>query len=92
MGETEKIPLQRSPCEPTSTKYAAESPFQKIHYSTADFRNIAKDMIRSPGTLTPNHGFEFKARGLRDMCHKWQTFFEKVPNFKPKIKGPGRLR
>ena len=82
MGETEKIPLQRSPCEPTSTKYAAESPFQKIHYSTADFRNIAKDMIRSPGTLTPNHGFEFKAQGLRDTCHKWQLFLKifQAPN------------
>jgi len=74
MGETEKIPLQYSPCEPTSTQYTDESPFQKIRRSTADFIKIAKDMIRSPGSLTPNHGFELKARGLRDTCHKITTF------------------
>ena len=32
------------------------------------------DMIRSPRPLTPNHRFEFKARGLRDTYHKKATF------------------
>ena len=92
MGETEKILHQYSPCEPTGTQYIALSPFQKIRRSTDELREITEDITRSLGPLTPNHGFEFKARGLRDTCHKWQFFFlKKVPNFKRKIEGPERL-
>ena len=74
MGKTEKILQQYSPREPTGKQYTALSPFQKLRCSIDDIRKIAEDMIRSPRPLTPNHRFEFKARGLRDTYHKKATF------------------
>ena len=65
--------------------------FLKIRRSTDDLRKITEDITRSPGTLTPNHEFEFKARGLRDMRDKMATFFEQVPDFKRKVKEPRKL-
>ena len=70
MGETEKILQQYSPCEPMGKQYTALPPFQKIRYSTDELRKNAEDTILSPGPLTPNHIFEFKAQGLRNTCHK----------------------
>ena len=58
--------------------------YRKICRCTADFRKVAKDMIRSPRPLTPNHEFDFKARGLRDTCHNWQ-FFRKYFELQMKI-------
>ena len=59
-------------------QYTALPPFQKIHRSTDELRKITKDATRYPGTLTPNHGFEFKARGLRDTYHKTKATFSKM--------------
>ena len=89
-GETEKIPQQYSPREPTGKQYTALSPFQKIRCSTDELRKIAEDTILSPGPLTPNQRFEFKARRLRNTCHKRQLFSKKVPDFKQKVEEPRR--
>ena len=47
-----------------------------------------EEVTRSPGPLTPNHRFEFKARGLRDTCHKWQLFSKKFQTSNERSKDP----
>ena len=64
--------------------------FQRIRCSTDELRRIAENTILSPGPLTPNHGFELKARGLWNTCHKRQLFSKNVPDFKQKVEEPRR--
>ena len=87
-AKQKKILQRYSPQELTDKQYTALPPFQKIRCSTDEIKKIADDTLLPPGPLTPNHGFEFKARGLRNTSHKRQLFSKKFQTSDRRSKNP----